>query len=242
MTQADWGADWTERIGSQVLKWRKRRGLSAQRLADRCAELGMPVSRNTIANLEPGKPREPGKESGRVRRKETVTVQEVAVLAAALDVPPVALLFPLELDEVDVLPGEAVPVFGAVQWWAGEAAGTEGAVAAYDEGVPGEPLRMLEDLRALARDGARVSGPDAGAWARVVIMRRERLRAAGASVPRHPVQQVEDQLRELESLPEPERDARLTDAESRDLERRGHSPQAIGMIRRATARREDGRD
>jgi transcriptional regulator with XRE-family HTH domain len=81
--------------------------MSAQELSDRCSELGYPVARNTITNLENG-------------RKEVVSVQEVDVLARALNIPPVMLLYPIGLDDrVDVLPGAGRELFEAIQWFAG---------------------------------------------------------------------------------------------------------------------------
>ena len=55
--------------------------MSVQKLADVTDELGMPIPRSVLANLESG-------------RRETVTVAEVLVLAAALDVAPIDLICP----------------------------------------------------------------------------------------------------------------------------------------------------
>lgn len=67
---------------------RKRQGVTAAKLAERCAELGMPgLNANVIANLE-------------TDRRGYVTVDELFVLAAALDVSP-RRLFPLP-DRVSV--------------------------------------------------------------------------------------------------------------------------------------------
>ena len=103
----EWASDWSRRIGENVRRLRKHRALSAQQLSDRCAELGYVVPRSTIANLESG-------------RRTTVPVQEVAVLAAALEVPPMAVLFPVvePNDTLEVLPGvNVLGVEGA--WWFG---------------------------------------------------------------------------------------------------------------------------
>ena len=59
---------------------RKRQGVTAAQLAERCAELGVPgLNTNVIANLETG-------------RRGYVTVDELFVLADALDVSPGRLL------------------------------------------------------------------------------------------------------------------------------------------------------
>lgn len=64
-----------------------------QQLADRTAELGMPIPRSVLANLESG-------------RRETVSAAEVVILAAALDIAPIELISPVGFDQqVEMLPG-----------------------------------------------------------------------------------------------------------------------------------------
>jgi len=107
--QQDWGTDWTARIGQVILELRKARGMSAQDLADRCSELGYPIPRSTIANME-------------TRARKTVPVQEIAVLAAALGVPPVRLLFDLRAGdaELEVTPGAMGLPIEAIGWFSGQ--------------------------------------------------------------------------------------------------------------------------
>jgi len=95
-------------IGQRVAYYRARRSMSAQQLADRCAELGMPaVSRIVITKLENG-------------RREVVSTAELQVLAMALDVPPVLLLFPLgHAAEVEILPGHEADPWDAILWFLG---------------------------------------------------------------------------------------------------------------------------
>jgi transcriptional regulator with XRE-family HTH domain len=69
----------TAKVAASVRHLRMEQGISAQKLADRTAELGMPVPRNTIANLENG-------------RRDHVAVDELVALADALGVPPADLL------------------------------------------------------------------------------------------------------------------------------------------------------
>ncbi len=70
-------------VGRQLKRLRESRGLSAQRLADRCAELGAPeINRSVIANIE--------------SRRESVSIDEVSILAQALDVSPVQLFTAVE--------------------------------------------------------------------------------------------------------------------------------------------------
>lgn len=81
--------------------------MSAQQLADACDALGHPVPRSVIANLESG-------------RRETITVAELLVLARALEVPPVQLVFPLgSTEEVEILPGRRVATDDAMLWFTG---------------------------------------------------------------------------------------------------------------------------
>lgn len=83
--------------------------MSAQQLADACAELGHPIPRSVLANLESG-------------RRETISVPELLVLAQALRVAPMRLLVPLgHADAVELLPGVEVATTDALRWLRGEA-------------------------------------------------------------------------------------------------------------------------
>lgn len=103
-----WAARCAATIGSCVARYRAERKLSAQQLADTCSLLGMPsISRVVITKLENG-------------RREAVSTAELAVLAMALDVAPVLLLFPLgHTETVEVLPGLDVDPYAAIQWFGG---------------------------------------------------------------------------------------------------------------------------
>lgn len=104
----DWASQSAVTIGESVARWRGRRKLSAQRLAERCNKLGMPsLTRTVITKLENG-------------RKESVSTAELAILATALDVPPVILMFPIgERDTVDVTPGWERDPLDAIYWFSG---------------------------------------------------------------------------------------------------------------------------
>ncbi|MYX39081.1 MULTISPECIES: helix-turn-helix transcriptional regulator [unclassified Streptomyces] len=103
----DWTARVSRTIAHEVRRHRTGRGMSAQQLADACEALGAPMPRTVISNLENG-------------RRGSITVAEVMVLAAALDVPPATLVFPVgHVDEVEYLPGQSVPPLAAVEWWHG---------------------------------------------------------------------------------------------------------------------------
>lgn len=115
--------------------WRERRGVkSVQKLADRCAELGYPIPRATLDAFERG-------------RRSSLPVHELAVIAAALDVPPALLLFPLDSDAVEVLPGLHAEPTAAVRWFAGEGTRPGGEPSLGSDAV--ETLELLRRLRAL---------------------------------------------------------------------------------------------
>ncbi|WP_327662349.1 MULTISPECIES: helix-turn-helix domain-containing protein [unclassified Streptomyces] len=125
MTQrsSDHGSE-KEEDGDDVLEWedhvmatvagavrRRRKELrwSAQDLADKCEEIGYPIPRNVIANMESG-------------RRATLPLVEVMVLARALRVTPIGLIYPVGyVPRVRALPYEdARPTWDALQWFTGE--------------------------------------------------------------------------------------------------------------------------
>lgn len=106
MDKSDWEVRLTRTIADQVRLWRGKRRLSLQRLADRTAELTGPIPRNVLANFES-------------RRRDTLSVGELFILAKALDAAPVDLLFPAEADaEIEIAPGEFLSRERAVTWLA----------------------------------------------------------------------------------------------------------------------------
>ncbi len=87
---------------------RARGARSAQWLADRTSELGSPITRAQIANYESG-------------RKKSLDIAELVVIAAALDVPAITLLYPdLPDADVEVLPGQHVSSIVAMLRFSGE--------------------------------------------------------------------------------------------------------------------------
>lgn len=104
----DWGAVTSRRIGRQIKALRGKR--SAQQIADRTKELGYPIGRATLSQLENGTRKAP-------------TVPEVIVIAAALDTSPAALVFgeglPDEEADVEMLPGRIEPAMNAFFWFVG---------------------------------------------------------------------------------------------------------------------------
>ncbi|WP_051737809.1 hypothetical protein [Pseudonocardia halophobica] len=108
--EGDWASELAAQIGQRVLhfrQWHKPK-LSVQVVADRCAAAGHPLDRSVIAKIEKG-------------QRRTVTVADILALAAALEVTPVALIFPLgEQEEFQVLPNRRVTTWRAVQYFIGD--------------------------------------------------------------------------------------------------------------------------
>lgn len=109
MTQPTWTTTRpTAIVASRLRELRSSLDLSAQKLADRCAEHGMPqLNRWLITNIETG-------------RRESISVDELYVLARALDVSPIHLLTPYDDQEVFVTPVEQHPSERVHQWVAAQ--------------------------------------------------------------------------------------------------------------------------
>jgi transcriptional regulator with XRE-family HTH domain len=102
----DWGGVLHARI-AQAIRTARQGRLSAQQLADETERLGYGISRSQIANYESG-------------RKKALDVAELLVIAAALQVPPLQLVFPDELDDdIEMLPGQRTSTFHAIAWFTG---------------------------------------------------------------------------------------------------------------------------
>jgi transcriptional regulator with XRE-family HTH domain len=97
------------RFGNAVSARRKALQLTASELARQTAELGYPISRGAIAQIESNS------------RSGKIDVAELLVLAAALNIPPVLLLFHDFPDEepVEMLPGVRAYSADAVRWVSG---------------------------------------------------------------------------------------------------------------------------
>lgn len=106
---AGWERKLTKSVAAQVRRYREHRGMTAQELSDRCAELGVRIPRPVLTNLETG-------------RRESVTLAELIVLAQALSVPPTLLIAPVATDEdMEILPGRIADTADVLEWFAGEA-------------------------------------------------------------------------------------------------------------------------
>jgi transcriptional regulator with XRE-family HTH domain len=92
-------------MARRMRELRERRGWTAEQLASRCAEAGMPsLTRSVIANAESG------------RRQGGFTIEEMLTLAYVLDVAPVYLFLPIEAALVSVTP-RWVSSVGYVREW-----------------------------------------------------------------------------------------------------------------------------
>jgi transcriptional regulator with XRE-family HTH domain len=103
-------------VADRISVLRRRRNLNRDQVAERCTKLGYPaLTAPALANIETGRRDKTG------RRRRDVTVDELVVLAAALRVPPVLLLFPIgEARQVEVLPGRRNTGWDAAKWFNGE--------------------------------------------------------------------------------------------------------------------------
>lgn len=108
-----WATQLAADVGKRVAYFRERAAknghrLTAQTLSDRCTALGYPIARSVIAKLEKG-------------LRESITLGEIMVLARALGVPPLLLIFPIGLEETTtVTPRDHLPPWDAALWFRGE--------------------------------------------------------------------------------------------------------------------------
>lgn len=177
----EWGPRLTRSIAAEVKRLRNLRHWSAQRLSDECARLGYDFPRSTLADLEAG-------------RRAHISVAELLVLARALGIPPLLLIFPVgTTGESEVLPGESRAVFRAAQWFTGEGPypDPEDADMATltDPRSPG-PAQPL----ALYRANDEAFGEEMRAMARAKAM-EERAAAAGTGAEREAFSSAADAQR-----------------------------------------------
>lgn len=92
-------------MGLGVKRAREKAGLSAAKLEEKTRELGYPITRGTIAKIEGG------------HRDGKFDVNEVVILAAALTVTPLDLVFPTTPAPVEYIPGLVTSVGDALEWF-----------------------------------------------------------------------------------------------------------------------------
>ena len=101
------GGRLTQHVGAQIKRWRQARKLTAQRLSDVTAELGERVPRTVIINLEN-------------QRRDYVSLAEILILAAGLNIPPYLLIAPVGIeDSVEILPEVASSPWRTRGWLMG---------------------------------------------------------------------------------------------------------------------------
>jgi len=133
-----------KRVGKAVKAARK--GKSAAWLSDRTGELGYRISPTVIAKLDSG------------HRGDVLSVPELLILAAALDIPPALLLFPsFPGGTVELLPDDReASGYEAVRWLAGERALPARRVDRA-RGIHEDPVNVGTQLVAAVRERDRLS-------------------------------------------------------------------------------------
>jgi len=126
-------------FGNAVSWRRKALKLTASDLSRRTAELGYPISRGAIAKIESN------------LRSGKIDIAEVLVLSAALDIPPVLLLFPnFSTDGPEqLLPGFSVRNQDAVRWMAGRMSFPQ-KVRTLDYSLEGQPAPPNDGVNLIA--------------------------------------------------------------------------------------------
>ena len=102
-------------VAAQVRTIREMKGLTREQLAARCSELGeTELTPGPIGSIETGRPDAEG------RRRRRITIDELLVLAKALGVPPILLLFPADSNLIELLPDTSISPQAAIDWFTGE--------------------------------------------------------------------------------------------------------------------------
>ncbi|MBE5506951.1 helix-turn-helix domain-containing protein [Mycobacteroides abscessus] len=115
---------WGVTIGKAIEAARKKAGLSAVQLSAACADYGTPIHRVAISKIETG--------------DRDLTLPELISIAAALETPPLALLFPDVLMPMQLFPGQEVVGTEALGWFSG--LGTDMPWYVSISGAPAELL------------------------------------------------------------------------------------------------------
>lgn len=103
-------------LSSQIRRYRLAKNWSVKRLALECERLGMPgLTESSLGNIERGQ-----KENAK-RGTRRVLVEELIVLAKALEVPPILLIFPVDkAPTIEVTPGRTMSTWDALRWFTAE--------------------------------------------------------------------------------------------------------------------------
>lgn len=177
------GNEWTTRyaaeVGRRLQRLRNGHHLTASALSRKCAELGLPLDRNVIAKLETG-------------HRQSVTLDEILVLAAALGEPPAHLAF--GWDTAEILPGRRVQSSTAANWFTG----TPLLPGDSEDAAPEEwDLRLTRAFAARMREAREREQPRLSAEKLA-----RRTRGLGHEVPRNTIADLESGRRRHISLAE----------------------------------------
>lgn len=83
-------------MGKEVKRIREKAGLSAVKLEEKTRDLGYPITRGTIAKIEGG------------HRDGKFDIAEIIVLAVALEVSPLSIIFPPSPSKIEFIPGKTL--------------------------------------------------------------------------------------------------------------------------------------
>jgi len=121
-----WELAMAGRFGDAVARRRRHLGLSAIQLWERTVKLGYPVTRIAISKIENN------------TRSGKLDMAEVLILACALEIPPVLLLYPdYPRGVVEFLPGRDIESERAARWISGVEPPSENA-------VPGAGVELVQ--------------------------------------------------------------------------------------------------
>jgi transcriptional regulator with XRE-family HTH domain len=108
MVTQSWVAALHTRIAAAIKQRRKHEHLTAEQLAAKTTELGYPITRSQIANYESG-------------RRQSLDTAELLIIAHALDVPLLGLLFPGPIAcAIELIPGETTSTATAIMRHSGD--------------------------------------------------------------------------------------------------------------------------
>lgn len=94
-------------VAQNIERVRKARQMKQKDVSDRLREAGRPMLATVVSKVERGERR--------------IDVDDLVAFGRALRVPPLLLLYPLgEAEDVEVLKGQCVPTWAAIQWFIGE--------------------------------------------------------------------------------------------------------------------------
>ena len=179
MAKTEAGERWAETLVRKVgLAMKKARGnKSARWLSDETAALGYRVSPTVIAKLDSG------------HRGSVLSVAELLVLAAALDIPPGLLLFPgYPEGEIEFLPGRTARAHRALDWFAGPGGipGPDGEPHAAPPNAGTELIRLARQWEQVGRTylylEERSRTADTAADRRLLDQQLRRVTAEGAEL------------------------------------------------------------